>query len=251
MRIEKVIMGWSDGVVLIGKNAGLYREEVLRSVKMLLLIQNKEVKEEIIENMFKAFERMTTYFPELSEDLIYNYSKAQKLSTIDVNYNLCLYLIMLYDLYIKNNGGSEGLLDLRIEYGFIDSIRRMSDTIKKSVEKEYDKVYSLAKQNAEEWFEKYSEAKALIETGKVFKGFLVLKADIRAAIMSDLIKHDVQEMIVDPKDMDLLATMSAIMAEVIAVNVLQKKYPNANLSFAKFYFEDIRSGNNYEIIKTR
>lgn len=251
MRIEKVILGWSDGIELTGKNVNLYKDEIVRSIKMMLLIQNKEPNEEVILSMLKAFERMSVYFPMIVEDLVYNYSKAQKLSTIDINYNLCLYLIMLYDLYIKNNGGSEGLIDLRIEYGFIDCIRRLSDAVKKSVEKEYDRAYSLAKDKATEWFEKYSEAKELVESGKVFKAFLVLKSDIRSAIISDLIKHDTDKMIIDPKDMDLLVTLSAIMAEVIAVMVLQKKYPNANLSFAKYYFEDIRSGNNYEVIKTR
>lgn len=251
MKLEKVILGWSDGIMLIGKNVSLYKDEVLRSVKAILLLQGKEPNEEVILGMLKAFERMSTYFPEVSEDLIYNYSKAQKLNTIDCNYNLCLYLIMLYDLYIKNNGGSEGLLDLRIEYGFIDTIRRLSDAIKFSVEKEYDRAYALAKEKATEWFERYSEAKSLMETGKPFKSFLVLKSDIRAAIISDLIKHDTDKMIVDPKDMDLLTNLSAIMAEVISVMVLQKKYPNADLHSANFYFRDIRSGNIYDIIKIR
>ena len=251
MKMEKIILGWSDGIELTGKNVSLYKDEIVRSIKMMLMIQNKDVNEDVILNMLKAFERMSDYFPNLSEDLIYSYSKAQKLSTIDINYNLCLYLIMLYDLYIKNNGGSEGLLDLRIEYGFIDVIRRLSDAVMKSVEKEYDRTYALAKEKAEEWFERYSEARSLIEDGKIFKGFLVLKADIRSAIVSDLIKHDTDKMIIDPKDMDLLVTMSAIMSEVIAILVLQKKYPNANFSFAKYYFEDIRNNNKYEIIKTR
>lgn len=198
--------------------------------------------------MINTFRISSEFFPEILEDLIYNYSNTQEMSHIDKNYNLVCYMIKLYELYLRNNGSDEGLLEMRIRYGFIDVLNKLSNIKINGDSDTYNKVYSSAKTKIDEWFNRYSSAKYLVDTSSDFTGFIQLKAEIRSHIMSDIIKSDNN---VEPTDMDQLTVISAVLAEVLAVNTILKYKSHANLSACSYYFKSIINEDKYEVIKTR
>ena len=115
----------------------------------------------------------------------------------------------------------------------------------------YNKVYESAKTKIEEWFTRYSSSKYLIDSDQDFTGFLQLKSEIRSHIVSDLIKNDVDQVFREPKDMDQVIVISAVLAEMLAVTTILKYKSHANLSACNFYFKNICNEDKYEVIKTR
>ena len=248
MEMKNLVMGWSDGLELLGKNVELYSEEIERSVFLVCRIRSIEFKKDIVTKMINTFRVSSEFFPEILEDLIYNYSNAQVMSHIDKNYNLVCYMIKLYELYLRNNGSDEGLLEMKIKYGFIDVLNKLSKIKVNGDSDTYNKVYNDAKSKVDEWFARYSAAKHLVDSSKDFIGFLELKAEIRSHIMSNIIKADNN---VEPNDIDQLTVVSAVLAEVLAVNTILKYKGHANLSACSYYFKNITTEDKYEVIKTR
>lgn len=248
MEMKNLVMGWSDGIELLGKNVELYSEELERSIFLVCRIRNIEFKKDVICKMINTFRISSEFFPEILEDLIYNYSNTQEMSHIDKNYNLVCYMIKLYELYLRNNGSDEGLLEMRIRYGFIDVLNKLSNIKINGDSDTYNKVYNSAKTKIDEWFNRYSSAKYLVDTSSDFTGFLQLKAETRSHIMSDIIKADMN---VEPNDMDQLTVLSAVLAEILAVNAILKYKGHANLSACSYYFKSIINEDKYEVIKTR
>ena len=251
MELKNLVMGWSDGIELLGKNVELYSEEIERSIFLVCRIKNIEFRKDVVSNMINLFRVNSEFFPEILEDLIYNYSNSQNMSHIDKNYNLVCYMIKLYELYLRNNGSDEGLLEMRIKYGFIDLLKKLSDVKVNGDSDAYNKVYESAKTRVEEWFNKYSSAKYLIDNSSEFTGFLQLKSEIRCHIISDLIKSDKDGIFKEPNDIDQLTVVSAVLAEVLAVNTILKYKGHANLSACSYYFKNITTEDKYEVIKTR
>nr|DAR74935.1 MAG TPA: hypothetical protein [Caudoviricetes sp.] len=248
MELNNLAMGWSDGIELVGKNIELYSEELERSVFLICRVKNIEFRKDVVTKMINVFRVNSEFFPEIITDLIYSYSDAQGLTHIERNYNLISYMIKLYELYLKNNGSDEGLLELRIKYGFVDLLKKLSDVKVNGDANIYNKVYNDAKNKVDEYYNRYSSAKSLVEENKDFNAFLQLKSEIRSHIMSDIIKADMN---VEPNDMDRLVVISAVLAEMIAVNVILKYKGHTNLSACSYYFKSIINEDKYEVIKTR
>lgn len=248
MELKNLVMGWSDGLELLGKNVELYSEEIERSIFLVCRIRNIEFRKDVVVKMINTFRVSSEFFPEILEDLIYNYSNAQNMSRIDKNYNLICYMIKLYELYLKNNGSDEGLLEMKIKYGFVDVLNKLSNIKVNGDSGTYNRVYESAKNKIEKWFNKYSASKSLVDTDQDFTGFLQLKAETRSHIMSDIIKADMN---IEPNDMDQLIVLSAVLAEVLAVITILKYNDRANLSACNFYFNNITNEDKYEVIKTR
>nr|DAU32508.1 MAG TPA: hypothetical protein [Caudoviricetes sp.] len=251
MEMKNLVMGWSDGLELLGKNIEMYSEEIERSIFLVCRIKNIEFRKDVVTNMINLFRINSEFFPEILQDLIYNYTNAQEMNHIDKNYNLVCYMIKLYELYLRNNGSDEGLLEMRIEYGFVDLLKKLSDVKLNGFYDTYNKVYESAKSNVDEWFNKYSAAKYLVDDNTDFMGFIQLKSEIRSHIISDLIKHDNDQIFREPRDMDQLTVISAVMAEILAVMTILKYKNHANLNTCNFYFKNITNEDRYEIIKTR
>ena len=248
MEMKNLVMGWSDGIELLGKNVELYSEEIERSIFLVCRIRNIEFRKDIISKMINTFRVNSEFFPEVLEDLIYNYSNTQEMSHIDKNYNLVCYMIKLYELYLRNNGSDEGLLEMRIKYGFVDLLKKLSDIKLNGDADTYNKVYNDAKSKIDVWFERYSASKLLVDSDQDFTGFLQLKSETRSHIMSDIIKADMN---IEPNDMDRLIVLSAVLAEILAVITILKYKSHANLSACNFYFKNVTNEDKYEVIKTR
>lgn len=124
MKLEKVVMGWSDGLELTGKNLDLYRDEILKSISFVCNVEGTEYKEDTFNKMLDSFRRSSEYFSDIFTDLIYSYGHRY-MNTYEINFNLVLYIVKLYKLLDnKDQKLSEAKLnEIMIENGFIQFLK--------------------------------------------------------------------------------------------------------------------------------
>lgn len=252
MKLEKVVMGWSDGLELTGKNLDLYRDEILKSISFVCNVEGTEYKEDTFNKMLDSFRRSSEYFSDIFTDLIYSYGHRY-MNTYEINFNLVLYIVKLYKLLDnKDQKLSElKLNEIMIENGFIQFLKICTEIQVEGTYNLYNEAYSEAKRKINEFFNNDSDSKELYDSNKHFKAFIKLKEETRSAIMSYIIKHDTQRIIELPNSMKCLTIMTAVIAEVLAMSVLMNEGSTNSFKATDFYFKDIRNEFNYEIIKTR
>ena len=252
MRMEKLVMGWSDGIELVAGNIDTYRSEILRSIHLICDIENVEYKEDIFNKMLDSFRRSSEYFPEVFADLIYKY-RANYMNTYTANFNLVLYIIKLYKLLDnKDQKLSEAKLnEAIIENGFIQFLKICTEVQVEGTYELYNTAYAEAKRKIEDFFESDSDAKVMYDDEKYFKAFIKLKEEVRSSMMSFILRNDKDHIIELPNSMKCFTVLTAIMAEVLAMTTIINKGSTGDFKNCDFYFIDITKEFNYEIIKTR
>lgn len=249
MKMQKVVMGWSNGITLVGKNVDVYRTEILRSIEFICNIENIEYKEDVFNKMLDSFRRSSEYFPEIFEDLIYNY-RSKYMDTYTTNFNLVLYVIKLYKLLDQQDSQMK-LNELMIENGFVQFLKICTEIQVAHTYDLYNAAYSEAKRTIEKFFNSDSDAKELYDAEKYFKAFIKLKEEVRSAIMSHVLRNDKDEMIGSPISLKHFTIMTAIISEILAITTLVNDKTLTSFRSSEFYFKDITNEFNYEIIKTK
>lgn len=252
MKMEKIVMGWSNGIELVGKNVDVYRAEILRSIHLICDIENVEYKEEIFNKMLDSFRRSSEYFPEVFTDLIYNY-RANYMNTYTANFNLVLYIIKLYKL-LDNKDQKTSELKLNetiIENGFVQFLKICSEIQVEGTYNLYNTAYTEAKRKIKEFFNNDSDSKAMYDDQKYFKAFIKLKEEVRSSMMSFILRQDKDRIIELPNSLKCFTILTAIMAEVLALTTILNEGSTGNFKNCDFYFIDLTKEFTYEIIKTR
>ena len=250
MKMQKVIMGWSNGIELVGGNVDVYRTEILRSIEFVCNIENIEYKEDVFNKMLDSFRRSSEYFPEIFKDLIYNY-RSRYMDTYTINFNLVLYIIKLYKLLGEVENPQSKLNEAMIENGFVQFLKICTEIQVAHTYDLYNAAYLEAKGTIEKFFNSDSEARDLYDAEKYFKAFIKLKEETRSAIMSHVLKHDKDDMIGSPSSLKHFTIMTAVISEILSLSVLINDKTSISYKTSEFYFKDITNEFNYEIIKTK
>ena len=250
MKMEKIVMGWSNGIELVGKNVDVYRAEILRSIHLICDIENIEYKEDTFNKMLDSFRRSSEYFPEVFTDLIYQY-RSNYMNSYTANFNLVLYVIKLYKLLDGEKFPENKLNEAIIENGFIQFLKICTEIQVEGTYELYNTAYAEAKRKIEDFFENDSDAKVMYNEDKFFKAFIKLKEEVRSSMMSFIVRQDKDKIIELPNSMKCLTVMTAIMAEVLAMTTIINKGSTGDFKNCDFYFIDITKAFTYEIIKTR
>ena len=252
MKMEKIVMGWSDGIELTGKNVDLYKDEILKSISLVCNVEGTEYKEEVFVKMLDSFRRSSEYFPEIFSDLLYRY-RSNYMNTYQVNFNLVLYIIKLYKLLSNAEKDVQEikLNELMIENGFVQFLKVCTEIQVEGTYDLYNNAYTEAKRKVKEYFDNDSDAKPLYNKDLYFKSFIKFKEEVRSHIMSFIIRQDKDHIIELPNSMKCLTIMSAVMAEVLALSVILDEGSTTSFKMTDFYFKDISTEFHYEIIKTR
>lgn len=250
MKLEKIAMGWSNGIELVGKNVDVYRSEILRSIHLICDIENVEYKEDTFNKMLDSFRRSSEYFPEVFTDLIYNY-RANYMNTYTANFNLVLYIMKLYKLLDGEKFPEAKLNEAMIENGFVQFLKICTEIQVEGTYDLYNSAYAESKRAINEFFKNYSDSKAMYDDQKYFKSFIKLKEETRSAMMSFILKHDKDRIIESPNSLKCFTILTAIMAEVLAMTTIINEGSTGDFKNYDFYFIDLTKEFNYEIIKTR
>lgn len=250
MKMEKIVMGWSNGIELVGGNVDTYRDEILRSIHLVCDIENVEYKEDVFNKMLDSFRRSSEYFPEVFTDLIYRY-RSNYMNNYTANFNLLLYIIKLYKLLDGEKFPENKINEVMIENGFIQFLKICSEIQVEGTYNLYNTAYSEAKRKVKEFFNNDSDAKPLYDEDKYFKSFIKLKEEIRSHIMSFIIRQDKERIIELPNSLKCFTIMSAIMAEVLAMTTIVDEGTTGSFKMTDFYFMDLTKEFHYEIIKTK
>jgi len=250
MKMEKIVMGWSNGIELVGKNVDVYRSEILRSIHLICDIENVEYKEDIFNKMLDSFRRSTEYFPEVFTDLIYQY-RSNYMNSYTANFNLVLYVIKLYKLLDGEKFPEAKINEAIIENGFIQFLKICTEVQVEGTYELYNTAYAEAKRKIGDFFENDSDAKVMYDEDKFFKAFIKLKEEVRSSIMSFILRQDKDRIIELPNSLKCFTILTAIMAEVLAMTTIISKGSTGDFKNCDFYFIDITKEFNYEIIKTR
>lgn len=252
MKMEKIVMGWSNGIELVGKNVDIYRSEILRSIHLICDIEGIEYKEDTFNKMLDSFRRSSEYFPEVFTDLIYKY-RANYMNSYTANFNLVLYIMKLYKL-LDNKDQKTSELKLNeaiIENGFVQFLKVCSEIQIEGTYELYNKAYNEAKRKIKEFFNQDSDAKPMYDDQKYFKAFIKLKEEVRSSMMSFILRQDKEHIIELPNSLKCFTVLTAIMAEVLAMSTIIEEGSTGDFKNADFYFMDLTKGFTYEIIKTR
>ena len=250
MRMEKLVMGWSNGIELVGKNVDVYRSEILRSIHLICDIENVEYKEDTFNKMLDSFRRSSEYFPEVFTDLIYNY-RASYMNTYTANFNLVLYIMKLYKLLDGEKFPEAKINEAIIENGFVQFLKICTEIQVEGTYELYNNAYAESKRVINDFFKNYSDSKAMYDDEKYFKSFIKLKEETRSAMMSFILKHDKDRIIESPNSLKCFTILTAIMAEVLAMTTIMSEGSTGDFKNCDFYFMDLTKGFTYEIIKTR
>lgn len=250
MKMEKIVMGWSNGIELVGKNVDTYRSEILRSIHLVCDIEGIEYKEDTFNKMLDSFRRSSEYFSDIFIDLIYQY-RSSYINSYTANFNLLLYLIKLYKLLDGEKFPEDKLNEAMIENGFIQFLKICTEVQVEGTYELYNNAYAESKRAISEFFKNYSDSKVMYDDQKYFKSFIKLKEETRSAMMSFILKHDKDRIIESPNSLKCFTVLTAIMAEVLALTTIVSERSTGDFKHADFYFMDLTKEFNYEIIKTR